>query len=141
MNDLPNDPSSDPGDGVTDLVIEGAKRKSRFTMNGKGGDGIKLALPLVIQILVIVGGGIAFYFQMTNSVRADLSDSKIEIIRKVDKTENKVDELASDVSEVKAEQRTLKKEILDQSAKDLDAELLRHKVDCHNSKSTKCDPP
>lgn len=101
-------------------------------------DNIRLALPLVIQILVIIVGGLAFYFQMMTSVRNDLVTSKSEIIRKVDQSENKIEDVAEDVDEIRVEQKEMREELPKEIGKDRELDFTEHLLECHNSKATKC---
>jgi tRNA A37 N6-isopentenylltransferase MiaA len=102
-------------------------------------DNIRIALPLMIQVLALVVGGIVFYFQMMTTVRNDLVTSKSEIIRKVDQSENKIEDVAEDVDEIKIEQKAMRDDLPKAIAKDRDLEFTEHLLHCHNSKSTKCD--
>ncbi len=109
-------------------------------MPGKS-DNLKLALPIVIQLLVIIGGGIALFYQTSSSHETALQETKVEIIRKVDKTEDKVEDVQEDVDELQLEQKVMKKEILEAVDQGEDLREMKHKLDCHASKGARCKSP
>lgn len=101
----------------------------------------KIALPLAIQILVVIVGGLVFYFQMTSTIQADISETRSEITRKVDKNQDAIEDVAEDVEELKMEQKAGEKRILEAVDKDADRRELKHKLECHGKPSSKCTSP
>jgi len=106
----------------------------KFVINGHA----KIAIPLAIQIIVIIGGGITFYFQMTNTLRADIKDTKYEVIEQVNKNTDAIEDVSDDVSDLSDEQKVMKEEILEAVDGDTDRKLLKHRIECHSKKTASC---
>lgn len=104
------------------------------------GEGVRIALPIAIQVLVVVAGGLGIYFQTTSSLRAEIQGVKYEVINKVEKSESKIEAIQDDITEIKTSQAKAEERFEKDTIDKVNRGITEHRLDCHSKASTKCDP-